>query len=695
MATRSRARSASGRDVGEIPPVADPTRRTACRASFRLFCEAYFPATFHLAWSADHLWVIGLIEQVVTRGGLFAVAMPRGSGKTSLAEAACLWAALNGLRRFIVLIGASKPAAEDLLASIKTELEGNEALAEDYPEACVPIARLEGIANRCAGQHYRGERTRIVWSSEEVVLPSLAPEGWASMPGHEGFVRSDGYALCSGAVVKVTGIEGRIRGLKHKRHDGASIRPDLVIPDDPQTDESARSPSQSRTRELVLAKAVLGLAGPKTKISGIMPCTVIEHGDMADRILNRKLHPEWQGVRTRLAYSLPTSEALWARYAEIRAESLRAGNGGREATEFYRANREAMDIGAKVAWPERYNGDEASAVQHVMNLKLTSEEAFAAEYQNEPIKPVAVESQDLTPDGVMARLSRVPRGLVPMGATHLTAFIDVQGSLLYWAVCAWTSRFGGWVVDYGSYPDQHRQYYTLADARDTLEAVYPGMGLEARLHAGLQALTGRLCRQWEREGGGNQPLDRLMIDANWGESTDTVYQFCRSSPHAAIISPSHGRYVGASSLPVTAGARKDGDRLGLNWKIPGFSGKRSTRYVIHDSNFWKSFLAARLTAPLGDPSALTLNGDSSVEHRMLADHLTAEYRVRTEGRGRTVDEWKIRPTRPDNHFLDCLSGCCVAASVMGCSLTGEAAGVVTPRRKVSFAEMQRQRRAGR
>jgi len=53
-----------------------------------------------------------------------------------------------------------------------------------------------------------------------------------------------------------------------------TVRPALVVLDDPQTDESARSLSQCANRESVLAGAVLGLAGPGKKISGIMPCTV-------------------------------------------------------------------------------------------------------------------------------------------------------------------------------------------------------------------------------------------------------------------------------------------------------------------------------------------------------------------------------------------------------------------------------------
>ena len=115
----------------------------------------------------------------------------------------------------------------------------------------------------------------------------------------------------SGAIIKVAGITGRIRGMKSKRADGRTVRPTLVVLDDPQTDESARSLSQG-----ILARAVLGLAGPGSKICGIMPCTVIRPGEMADSILDRDIHSECNGEQTRMADAFPTGEALWNRYAE-------------------------------------------------------------------------------------------------------------------------------------------------------------------------------------------------------------------------------------------------------------------------------------------------------------------------------------------------------------------------------------------
>jgi hypothetical protein len=93
--------------------------------------------------------------------------------------------------------------------------------------------------------------------------------------------------------------------------------------------------------------------------------------------------------------------------------------------------------------------------------------------------------------------------------------------------------------------------------------------------------------------------------------------------------------------------------------------------VLYDTNFWKSFFHSRLSTEPGTSGSLVLYQADPHEHATIAKHLKAEYPVRTKGRGREVDEWKIRPDRPDNHWLDCLVGCCVAASVEGCKLEGE------------------------
>ncbi len=181
----------------------------------------------------------------------------------------------------------------------------------------------------------------------------------------------------------------------------------------------------------------------------------------------------------------------------------------------------------------------------------------------------------------------------------------------------------------------------------------------------------------------------MLIDANWGSSTDVVYQFCRQSLHAAIVMPSHGRYVGASGLPFAEYRRKPGDRIGHNWRIPATTGRRTIRYALYDTNFWKSFLQARLAVSMGDRGCLSLFGREAGLHRGFAEHLTAEYRVRTSGRGREVDEWKLRPEASDNHWLDCLVGACVGASMQSVELLRAVEPRARPRKRLRLSEMRR------
>jgi hypothetical protein len=673
MREKARLESESGRDIGEMPTVESPVRKATAERSFRAFCESYFPEVFALRFSEDHLKVIAKTEQAVLHGGLFALAMPRGSGKTTIAECACLWAILYGHREFVCLIGSDEQHASDMLESLKTELDTNELILGDFPEVAFPIHCLEGIAHRANGQLYRGARTHIGWTAKEIILPTI--------PGSK----------ASGAIIKVAGITGRIRGMKFKRPDGRAVRPSLVVLDDPQTDESARSISQCQHREAILAGAVLGMAGPGKKIAGIMPCTVIRPGDMADRILDREVHPEWNGERTRMVYAFPTATKLWEEYAKLRADGFRAGVGLADASAFYETNRVAMDDGSRVAWAERFNHDEISAIQHAMNLKLQDEHAFWAEYQNEPLPEVTEEDDQLGPEQIIAKLNGLDRWVLPTGADHLTAFIDVQQKALFYVVCAWSSDFTGWVVDYGTWPDQRRQYFTLRDLKLTLAHAAKGAGLEGQIYAGLEGVTKDLCgRRYRRDDGAEMAIERLIIDANWGQSTDVVYQFCRQSPNAALLLPSHGRFVGAASVPFNEYKRKRGDRLGHNWRIPSVVGKRTVRHVLYDTNFWKSFVHARLGVAMGDQGCLSLWGQQPERHRLLADHLTSEHRIRTQGRGRVVDEWKLRPERSDNHWFDGVVGCAVAASIQGVVLPGAGQVPATQAKpRIKLSEMRR------
>jgi phage terminase large subunit GpA-like protein len=324
-----------------------------------------------------------------------------------------------------------------------------------------------------------------------------------------------------------------------------------------------------------------------------------------------------------------------------------------------------MDAGAVVAWPVRFNHDELSALQHAMNLKLRDEPAFFAEYQNEPVTEQADEDV-LTADHVAHRFNGRPRKQVPIECTHVTAFIDVHDKLLYYCVCGWAEDFTGYVIDYGTFPDQKRALFSMRDAKKTLGMVYPHAGAEGAVQAGLEHLVSQLLNTSWSHGQGGTRIERLLIDS--GYLPGVVANVCHKIAGGAVM-PSKGVGIKAGNKPMSTYRRKPGERHGHHWYVPNVSRTSEFRHVQIDVNYWKTFVHTRLATAPGDRGALTLFGDSADTHRLFADHIAeSESWVRTEGRGRSVQEWSLRPSRPDNHWLDCLVGCAVAASMTGAKL---------------------------
>jgi hypothetical protein len=664
-ARRQAAIAEAGQEIGPPPPPVNPERREACRRNFKLFCETYLGGIFRLAWSPDHLRAIAKIERAVLNGELFAFAMPRGSGKTSLCEAAVLWAVLYGHHKFVCLIAATERRARKLLqVGVWSPLEKNPLLFEDFPEVCYPIRKLERTSQKARKQKCNGRYTDMLWTKNEIVLPTV----WLEQPGPDGQPLAVASAA-SGTIVTVCGLTGgEILGQNKDMPDGTLARPSLVLLDDPQTRDSAKSPTQTQDRIELLQGAVLGMAGPDKSIAGMMPCTVIKPLDMADQILDQEKHPEWHGERTKLVYAFPTAEKLWDDYADLLRAGLRRGD-TLAALEFYRKHRPAMDAGSQVAWPERFVPEkgEISAIQHAMNLRIRDEAMFASEFQNEPL--VAREEDDfLDADAIAAKLNRRAEGSVPTSCTRLVMMVDVQKKCLYYLVLAVEPAFTCYVVEYGAWPDQKTHAFAYRSIRRTLAMTHRGHGEEAAILAGLDELTAaKVGREWRRDDGAAMRINCCLIDAgNW---KDTIELHCRQTRFPGIVMPSRGLPVTAASIPMDERKRKKGEEVGDNWRLSGRQGEHSVRLLFFDANHWKTFAQTRLATPMGDKGCCSLWGRSSARHRMLADHLTAEFRTRTSGRGREVDEWKELTGR-DNHLLDCLVGCMVAASYQGCRVHG-------------------------
>jgi hypothetical protein len=695
MAKRHREETAAVADIGELPPPANPARREACRLDLHRFLQDYFPhSSGKRPFSPDHIRVIQRIQQALSVGGNFAQAMFRGSAKSTIAENAAIWATIFGHRKFVPIIGANAGAAERSIESVKIELETNDLLAEDFPEVCVAVRALEGRPQRCASQCHtalvpcidcqgtgklaagkarkkkatprcpkcRGHgriksttRTHIEWTAKRIVFPSIAG------------------SAASGAIITAHGITAASRGLRYKRADGSQQRPDAVLIDDPQTDESAQSPRQVVKRLDLITKNLLKLGGHDKQIAAVLTGTVIEPDDVVDQLLDAKKYPSWQGERIQMVRKWADAhEPMWlGEYARLRNTYDAETPGSQKlahqaANEYYAANRAAMDAGAVVCWEHCFDRDrEISAIQHAYNLLIDDgPDVFASECQNQPVARAAEEGH-LESRQVAAKSVKLPRGIVPAWATHLTAFIDVQEKALYGGVVGWGDGFRGQVLHYGTFPDQKKAYFGYREVKVTLARLFPNHGKESMLRAGLEAFCELLLGSaYKREDGAEMRVGAAMIDAGDGDHFDIVNEFCRRSRFAPILKPSKGRYVGASSAPWEMYPKRAGEVMGHHWLVAPVPKSPAVRLCHFDTNYWKNFIHTGFKEPLGSRRGLEIfDGD----HRMLADHVTSEFGVKTEGRGRVVTEFKLRPGR-DNHLLDVIVGCAVCASMVGIKL---------------------------
>lgn len=660
-------------DIYPIPEVVNPERKEKASTSLQFHLEAYHPHKYNIKWSNDHYDLLKTIEEsVLYGGGLFANALPRGHGKSSIAEGGLEWAIFHGHKKYGALIAATSPSAKEMYTGFLTEIETNDLLMEDFPEICYPIRQLRGSYFRCKFQHLQGNPTRITLSAGLLILPHI-----------------EGSKSCN-SVIQSASITGRIRGMKQTISTGETIRPDFVIVDDPQTDRSAKSPGMTAQREKIIQGTIRGLAGPQKGLTVVMPCTVIQRNDVAERFLDREKRPEWQGQRKKLLVKFPDNLDIWNKYNEIRGESFRLGDRGKQATEYYKLHREKMDAGAVVSWEERYNPEtQISAIQFAMDLYFDDPVAFASEYQNDPLPELngdGLPRISLEAKNILQRFSGYMKNVAPLSTIHLTGGVDIQGKIIYYALVAWVEDYGGIIVDHGTYPKQPLDYFMASEPSVGMADIDKNLSIGPQVFNGLEYLHKNIFSYQfitRDEQGGYISPSKILIDANWNVSADAVYGFCKQYESLNLYMPSHGKGIGAAMLPMESWSKKQGEIRGLNW-LQKFATQQNNRgkHISYDTNFWKSLVAERLVAPKGSPNALLLPGEYSSRYQLLADHIAGEQPITTYGRGRYVDEWKLKPAC-ENHWFDCIVMSAVGANIMG--LMPHVITVNTPDGKISTA----------
>lgn len=601
----------------EDPDAKTKTQRSRLEKSLTAWMKFHGGPAFEQPFSPDHKRVIERIEQAINHGGLFALAMPRGHGKSTLLKWATLYCLLTGRRKYVVIIAATAEMAQSIIEFCRQQIQESENLHKHYPHVTTYARATDGKAIKAKFQlRADGKTSGIQWSKTTLVLPDVQNEKNQEYPSN-------------GAILEGHGLTGAIRGKWKDTKTGRVLRPDFVLIDDPQTRESAESESQCNMRERIITGDVLGLAGPRKKIAAVMPCTIVRRDDLADRFLDHKRHPEWSGITTRLVEKWPDSQdTMWKEYAGLYRDGIASGEGTRAAFDFYRLNRKAMDAGAIVSWEERIREKEISALQTAQNLLIEMGDQFWAEYQNHPLKQ-GVTIYNLTPNAVLARVEKRQAGIVPDWAKTVLAASDVNPS---YAITTAVAAFGEdqrcAVLWYGT-QEMDCDKKTMSDTQ-----------IKAAVHAALsivgRSLSGLSCRphQWTIDGG--------------GAPQNTAIDFCANSLQICGI-PSVTSFGRASTMYRKTGGQ--GRKVITREESHLVRERHDRQWIIWNAHYWMEQAQRGWLADFGAPGSCTLPDG---HHKEFAEQICREQlKAKGEIGAKMVYDWAHLPGPHD--YADCMA----------------------------------------
>lgn len=614
-----------------IPEVVNPARRAEALADPILFLRTYFPERYKLEFGPHHLFMIESIIRIAQTGGRQAVAAPRGCGKSEITKGLLVYLVLSGLIKFPLAVAATSTLARRLFRDFRSKFATNQRLYEDFPEVCHPVRCLDGAPQRAARQHIEGRLTNIVWTSNDYVR-------FPDVPGSE----------FAGVKMAYFGLDAAFRGCNI---DGD--RPDFVLIDDPETEESAKSDDQIQDREEVLDKDIAGLAGQTSSMAIVTLTTVQNAKCLSFKLTDRTIKAAHNGVRFGLIKSWPKRMDLWEEYISLRRANQEAGDPyGCGAVQFYEDNRADMDDDVEMLVdffvPVEVDGRQMvlSAIQQCFNkICDTSLSAFKSEYQNDPDPDEQPDTVGLTAGKVASRISGLLQGEKHPDTQYVTVGLDVGKYYSHWCKIAWHGNAIGHVIDYG-----------------VMET--PGMMTADNKQAVINALLPALL-QWRIDIMADGDVDFCLIDS--GDFTEAIYEFVRTvggTPFAAAKGWSSNRIT----MPKPSQEKKPFTECYASL-LPA---EKLWLYNVN-SEYWKQWVHERFATATLDEQQLPNPGTLSLfsapndrrRHLSYSQHIVAEERrdiFDPKGKG-MVRKWVV--VNKNNHYLDATALACVAAGCLG------------------------------
>lgn len=218
-------------------------------------------------------------------------------------------------------------------------------------------------------------------------------------------------------------------------------------------------------------------------------------------------------------------------------------------------------------------------------------------------------------DLVMERQTEYEELVVPDWAKMLTGGVDVQENCLYWTIRAW-----------GSYLTSQNIAHGQAFSFQEVERV---MNLEYQMPDGTPMVVAL-----------------ALIDS--GYNTDLVYDFCVSNSDWALPSKGSSNPM-LSHYKMSTVNKTDSRAFGMN-------------LVLVDTGKYKDMIAGRMKKKNGSGSWMVYAGCD----REYAEQVTAEHKVNVKmGNGKVKQEWQLKTSHADNHYLDCEVYALAAADALG------------------------------
>lgn len=327
-------------DAGEELLGQKGLRRELAAFDLSYFGRAYLPHYFfrtspRFHEELDEIWTSGVMKgmnplqaaKTIARmdGSRQAIAAPRGHAKsTNFTFKDTMHSVLYQYKHYPIILSDSSEQAEGFLDDIKTELEDNPHIIQDFGQL-------------------KGDK---VWRSS-VLLTS------------------------TDVKVEAIGSGKKIRGRRHR-----NWRPDLFVLDDVENDENVNTPEQRRKLKSWFDKAVSKAGDTYTDIMYIG--TVLHYDSLLSKVL---ANARYRTKKYRAVVSWASNRQLWDEWERIYT-NLFDENHRENARTFYESHEKEMLEDTKVLWEEKFT------YYDLMEMQVTEGTAsFNSEMQNDPIDP--------------------------------------------------------------------------------------------------------------------------------------------------------------------------------------------------------------------------------------------------------------------------------------------------------------------